>query len=217
MVGQANEDAKPDVATISLSIEVEKPTAAEASNENARRAEAVIAALRAAGIAAKDIATVGLRSIRCGDSQSQPRAVSAYQAINRIAVRVQPLDKAGALIAQAVQNGAEYQGVGFDVSDREAREDALRAKAVENAAHRAELYARGAAMKLGPLQAIRADAAQPVFRPLMESARAVGGGAADPAADRARTDHPDRNRLCELGAGASMTRGALQPAARNDA
>ena len=96
-----------------------------------------------------------------------------------IAVRVQPIDKAGALIAQAVQNGAEYQGLSFDVSDREAREDALRGKAVENAAHRAELYARGAAMKLGPLQAIHADAAQPAYRPLMELAR-VSSGAPTP-------------------------------------
>jgi hypothetical protein len=179
VVGQASEDAKPDVATISLSIEVEKPTAAEASGENARRAEAVIAGLAAAGIAAKDIATVGLSLYPVWNSQGQTRSASGYQAINRIAVRVQPLDKAAALIAEAVQNGAEYQGLSFDVADREAREDALRTKAVENAAHRAELYARGAAMKLGTLQAIHVDAAQPAYRPLMELAR-VGSGAAKP-------------------------------------
>jgi len=173
--GQASEDAKPDVATLSLSIEVQKPTATEAANENARRADAVIAGLKSAGVEAKDIATVGLSLYPVwNNSQNQPRVVSAYQATNRIAVRVQPLDKAGGLIAQAVVNGAEYQGLAFDVSDREAREDALRVKAVENAAHRAELYARGAAMKLGPLQSIHADAAAPVFRPLMATARAGG-------------------------------------------
>jgi hypothetical protein len=177
VVGQASEEAKPDIATISLTIDVEKPTAAEASNENARRAEAVIGGLAAAGVAAKDIATVGLTLYPVWNNQSQPRGISAYQAINRLAVRAQPIEKVGALIAQAVQNGAEYQGVGFDVSDREAREDALRTKAVENAARRAELYAHGAAMKLGPLQSIRADAAQPGVRPLMEFARAAVGGA----------------------------------------
>ena len=178
VIGQATEEVKPDVATISLSIEVEKPTAAEASNENARHAEAVIAALSAAGVAAKDVATVGLTLYPVWNNQSQPRSVAAYQAVNRLAVRAQPIEKVGALIAQAVQNGAEYQGVGFDVADREARENALRTKAVENAARRAELYARGAAMKLGPLQSIRADAAQPMVRPLTEFARAAVGGAA---------------------------------------
>ena len=180
VIGQATEEVKPDVATISLSIEVEKPTAAEASNENARHAEAVIAALSAAGVAAKDVATVGLTLYPVWNNQSQPRSVAAYQAVDRLAVRAQPIGKVGALIAQAVQNGAEYQGVGFDVADREARENALRTKAVENAARRAELYARGAAMKLGPLQSIRADAAQPVVRPLTEFARAAVGGAATP-------------------------------------
>jgi hypothetical protein len=173
--GQASEDAKPDVAMVSLSIEVEKPTAAEAASENARRAEAVLAGLEAAGVDAKDIVTVGLSLYPVwNNNQNQPRVVSAYQATNRIAVRIRPLDKTGALIAQAVADGAAYQGVGFDVSDREAREDALRVKAVENAAHRAELYARGAAMKLGALQSIRADATPPAFRPIMEAARAVG-------------------------------------------
>ena len=180
VIGQATEEVKPDVATISLSIEVEKPTAAEASNENARHAEAVIAALSAAGVAAKDVATVGLTLYPVWNNQSQPRSVAAYQAVNRLAVRAQPIQKVGALIAQAVQNGAEYQGVGFDVADREARENALRTKSVENAARRAELYARGAAMKLGPLQSIRADAAQSVVRPLAEFARAAVGGAATP-------------------------------------
>jgi len=174
VVGQASEDAKPDVATVSLTIEVEKSTAAEAANENARSAETVITGLTAAGVATKDVATVGLTLYPVWNNQSQPRSVTAYQAINRLAVRAQPIGKVGALIAQAVQNGAEYQGVAFDVSDREAREDVLRTKAVENAARRAELYARGASMKLGPLQTIRADATQPVFRPLMEAARAVG-------------------------------------------
>jgi len=169
--GRASEDVKPDVATISLSIEVEKSTAAEAANENARRAEAVIAGLKAGGVDANDITTVGLSLYPVwNNNQNQPRVASSYQATNRIAARVQPLDKAGALIAQAVANGAEYQGVSFDVSDREAREDALRVKAVENAAHRAELYAGGAAMKLGPLQSIQADATQPVYRPLAEAA-----------------------------------------------
>jgi uncharacterized protein len=179
VVGEASEDAKPDVATVSLAIDVQKPTAVEATSENTRRAGAVIAELKAAGVADKDIATVGLSLYPVWNSLGQTRSVSGYEAINRIAVRVQPIEKAGALIAQAVQNGAEYQGLSFDVSDREAREDALRGKAVENAAHRAELYARGAAMKLGPLQAIHADAAQPAYRPLMELAR-VGNGAPTP-------------------------------------
>ena len=72
------------------------------------------------------------------------------------------------MIAQAVhERRAEYQGLGFDVSDRAAREDALRPKAVESAppvAPRSTL--RGAAMKLGPLAGDPAPTRlQPAYRP----------------------------------------------------
>lgn len=179
VVGQAAEDAKPDIATFSLSVEVEKPVAADAADENARRAKAVIAGLTAAGVADKDLSTTGL-SLNPVWSSNSPRAVSGYQAINRLTVKAQPIGKVGTLIAAAVANGADYQSLGFDLSDRAAHEDALRVKAVENAAHRAELYARGAAMKLGPLRSIRADAAAPIFRPMAEPMRAMAGGAPTP-------------------------------------
>ena len=78
------------------------------------------------------------------NDQGQPRSVTAYQAINRLAVPAQPIDKAGSIIEQGVQNGAVYQGVAFDLSDREAREDALRVKAVatRGSAPRSTLRAR---------------------------------------------------------------------------
>ena len=61
VVGEASEEAQPDVAWLSLTIRTQKPTAAEASGENARAAPtAVIATLAAAGVEAKDIRTVGL-------------------------------------------------------------------------------------------------------------------------------------------------------------
>ena len=98
------------------------------------------------------------------------RTLSGYQASNALSVRVRAIDKTGSIIERGVQNGAVYQGVAFDLSDREAREDALRVKAVANAMRRASLYAEGASMKLGPLQAIDADLAPPLYR--------VGSGAA---------------------------------------
>ncbi len=166
----------------------------------------MIAGLKGAGVADKDIATVGLSLYPVWNNQGQPRAVSAYQATNRIEVKVRPLDKAGALIAQAVQNGAAYQGLGFDLSDRAERQDALRGKAVENAAHRAELYARGGAMKLGPLQSIRADAAQSVIRPLMESVRAMpASGAPPPPPIEPGLITLTETRHGDLGAGAAVT------------
>jgi len=72
-------------------------------------------------------------------------------------VRVRAIEKAGALAGAAVESGALYQGIRFDISDRDARQDDLRVAAVESAHHRAELYAKGAGMKLGLPRAIVAQ------------------------------------------------------------
>jgi hypothetical protein len=174
VAGEASGEAQPDIAWLGLTIRVQKATAAEASSENARRANRVIAALTAAGVAAKDIATVGLALDPVWSSGNSPRSVVAFEATNRLSVRAPAIDQAGPLLAQAVAAGAEYDGVGFDLSDRETRQDALRGKAVENAAHRAALYAGGAAMKLGALQSIHAEGSQPVFRPLAKTFAVAG-------------------------------------------
>ena len=177
VVGLASEEATPDIVIVSFNVVDERPTADDAANENARLSTALIAALKGAGVDAKDIGTVGLsltpvwtdeRDAKTGAVVK--RTVTGYQAADALTVRLRALDKAGAIIAQGAQNGALYQGVAFDLSDREAREDALRIKAVGVAKHRAGLYAEGAAMKLGPLLAINADLAAPIYR--------VGSGAA---------------------------------------
>jgi uncharacterized protein YggE len=179
VVGRATEDVRPDIAILTFDILDERPTASEAASENARRATAVIEGLEGAGVETKDIKTIGVsltpvwndeRDAKTG--QVVKRTLSGYQASNTLSVSVRAIDKAGSIIEQGVRNGAAYQGVAFDLSDREAREDALRVKAVANAMHRASLYAEGASMKLGALQAIDGDLAPPPFR--------VGSGAARP-------------------------------------
>ena len=178
--GVATEDARPDTALLTLVVLDLRPTAGEAEGENARVSTAVIEAFKAAGVEAKDIATVGLslfpvwneeRDAKTG--QTVKRTLTGYQASNTLSVRVRAIAKTGALIAQAVQDGATYQGLAFDLSDRESREDALRTKAVANAMHRAALYAEGAEMKLGALQTINAEAGQSFRSMNMPAPRAL--------------------------------------------
>jgi len=177
VVGLASEDARPDIAIVTFAISDERANANDAAGENARLSTAVVEGFKGSGIEAKDIATVGLSLVPVWNDERDAktgqivkRTLTAYQASSTLSVRMRAIDKAGAIIAQGVQSGAVYQGVAFDLSDRESREDALRVKAVGNAMRRASLYAEGASMKLGPLQAINADVAQPMFR--------VGSGAA---------------------------------------
>ena len=163
VIGEAQAEVAPDIAILTLSISAEKATAADAAAENARIAKAVIDGLKGAGVAAQDIQTVGLsiypEFTNSGslNSASQKRSVTGYHANDNLSVRVRAIEKAGALAGAAVESGALYQGIRFDISDRDARQDDLRVAAVESAHHRAELYAKGAGMKLGLPRAIVAQ------------------------------------------------------------
>ena len=90
--------------------------------------------------------------------------VTGFRASNVLRIRLRDIDRAGALIGASVQNGALYQSISFELSDRDAHQDALRVKAVQNAAHRAALYAEGAQLKLGALRTLAADAGRMNFQ-----------------------------------------------------
>ena len=183
VVGVATEDARPDIAVVVLDVLDDRPNANDAATENARISTAVIDGLKGSGIDARDITTVGLSLAPVVTDQRDPKTnlivksvPNGFHASNVVRVRVRQIDRTGAFIAAAVQNGAFYQGLSFDLSDREAREDALRVKAAANAMHRATLYAEGASMKLGALRSLGADAGS--FQPMgaVRALAAVPGG-----------------------------------------
>ena len=161
VVGVARAQARPDMAVVTLNVMADKLTANDAANENTRLTTAVVDGLKGSGVDAKDIVTLALNITPIMTDQRDPKTnqfiktvVTGFRAFTRLSIRVRVIDRGGAYIANAVQNGALYEGVAFDLSDREAREDELRAKAVENAAHRASIYAGGASLKLGALRSL---------------------------------------------------------------
>jgi len=187
-VGEADEEVKPDVAFIGFGIAAERPTPDEAAAEDAKAAAAVIAALKEQGIDDKDLRTAALSLAPVTSATRDPKTgavlkttITGYRAYEAVRARTRAIDKLGATIAAVVKEGAtDYQGLVFDVSDRDAREDALKVKATQSAARRAALYAEGAGLKLGAVVSIVPQAERP--RPTFDvAARAlVGSGAAAP-------------------------------------
>ena len=73
----------PDMATISFGVVTEATTAAEAMRLNATRMTQVMAALRRAGIAERDVQTSGLNlSAQYDYVQNEPPRLRGYQANN---------------------------------------------------------------------------------------------------------------------------------------
>jgi hypothetical protein len=160
----ASTQAKPDQAMLRLGVLSEKPTAQEASAANAQAMRETIDMLKAQGVDAKDIQTavVSLQPVytEVGASpRPQKPKVAAYRATNQVRVLLRNLETAGAVVAKAIESGAN-QVDGFDliVSDRAKRLDGLRTDAVREARRRAQLYADGADMKLGRLLTVEPEA-----------------------------------------------------------
>ena len=149
----------PDQATISMGVTVQAPTAAAALAANRTRMTAVISAIRAQGIAERDIQTSGLDLSpqytypRAANGQTQgPPRVTAYQVSNQVTVLVRDLTKLGPAVDAVVGSGAnQINGISFGLANADSRADDARRQAVANVARKAELYASAAGLRVARL------------------------------------------------------------------
>ena len=140
----------PDVATIRAGVVSQAATAAAALSDNAQRMNRVLAALKKAGVAPRDIATasVGL-SPQYRYAENQPPVITGYQATNSVSVRFRDVAKSGVILDALVGEGAnQIDGPNLAIDHPDAALDEARADAVKRARARAELYARAAGMRV---------------------------------------------------------------------
>ena len=146
----------PDMATINLGVNTEAPTAAAAMQANAAQMTKVIASLKKAGIAEKDIQTSNLNLQAQYDyQQNEPPKLRGYQASNQVTVTVRDLARLGAAVDATVSAGAnQVNGISFGLSDPTAAENAAREKAVKALAAKANLYAAATGNRLARLASL---------------------------------------------------------------
>jgi len=134
----------PDMATITLGVMTQEKTAAEAMAANATQMNAVVASLKKAGIAQKDIQTSNLNlSPQYRYVENQPPQLVGYQASNQVTIIVHDLKKLGAAVDATVAAGAnQVQGISFGLEDSTPAENAAREAAVRALTAKAALYAK---------------------------------------------------------------------------
>jgi len=139
----------PDMATINLGVQTDAPTAAEALKANGVRMNQVMAALKKAGIAERDIQTSNLNlNAQYAYEQNQPPRLTGYQASNQVTITVRDLTKLGGAVDATVGAGANtVNGISFGLADPRAAEDAARLEAVKALQAKAALYARATGYK----------------------------------------------------------------------
>lgn len=146
----------PDQATINFGVVTEAATAQEAMAQNAQQMTRVVAALRRAGIAERDIQTSGLNlSAQYDYQQNQPPKLRGYQATNRVTVVINDLTKVGVTADAVVAAGVnQIDGIAFGLKDSKAAEDQARQLAVRALQDKARLYAQALGVQLGGVRTL---------------------------------------------------------------
>ncbi|WP_184718087.1 SIMPL domain-containing protein [Caulobacter sp.] len=139
----------PDMATITLGVQTQQATAAEAMKANGAQMNQVMAALKKAGIAERDIQTSNLNlNAQYAYEQNQPPKLTGYQASNQVTITVRDLTKLGAAVDATVGAGANtINGISFGLKNPQVAEDAARLEAVKALQAKAELYGRATGYK----------------------------------------------------------------------
>jgi uncharacterized protein YggE len=151
VTGEASVSVAPDQAQIEGGVTSDAETAREASEANNAAMGKVLLALKAAGVAEKDIQTSRLSlQPQYPPNRSGPAPVVGYRASNRVTVRLHDVTRVAGAIDTLVGAGAtDIGGINFSVSNASKLLDDAREQAVADARRKAEIYARAAGVTLG--------------------------------------------------------------------
>ena len=165
VVGATEERHAPDMAIVSLGVHTTGTTAAEASNTNNETMTAVIAAIKATGIADQQIQSTSISltpvySWPSDNDNDTPPKITGYEATNTVSVRVLAIDRLGSVLDAGLGAGAnQLAGVSFALQDRtQPYLDAL-ATATQEARRKAEAIAAAAGMVVGGIIEISEETA----------------------------------------------------------
>ncbi|MBI3438648.1 MAG: SIMPL domain-containing protein [Proteobacteria bacterium] len=157
MSAEGKVEGRPDMATINLGVQTEAQTAQAAVQANAQRMTALLAALRRAGIAERDIQTSNV-SVNPQQQyrENRPPIVTGYQANNTVTAKIRAIDTVGRVIdATVAAGGNTVNGVYFSYQNPDAQMDAARRNAIQEARRRAEIYASALNMHVARVVAVQ--------------------------------------------------------------
>jgi len=163
---------EPDVAELRLGVAISRETVAEARSEAAATMSAILAAIREAGVAERDIRTAMLSvQPRYDYRDGQAPALAGYDLSNVVEVTVRELAAVGDVIDGSLRAGAtSLDGLAFQVAEPSAPEAAARTAAVADARAKAEVLAAAAGIRIAGVADIVEGGAPPSF-PLAKAAR----------------------------------------------
>lgn len=148
--GTGKVTAAPDVAVVNAGVTAQGASVKAVQDQLNKAQNALIDAVKKAGVDAKDIQTSNYNINPTYDFRSGSQRITGYQASSNVTIKVRKIDSANAVIDAATAAGAnEVGGITFDVDDKTKAQNEAREKAVAEAKRKAEDAARIAGFKLG--------------------------------------------------------------------
>ncbi|MFH0913931.1 MAG: SIMPL domain-containing protein [Chloroflexota bacterium] len=190
VTGEGKVTVVPDVAVLTLGVETQATTVAEAQSQAATSMDAVMKELRRLGVAEKDIKTQQFNIFPVKRVEKDRELLIGYRVTNMVTAKIRslvqesfPLDyKAGNIIDAVAKAGGDYtriNSISFTVDDPSAYLKQAREKAMKDAEAKAKQLADLSGVRLGkPTYINESGGYFPVIRGVMKEAIA---GAPAPA------------------------------------
>ncbi len=154
VIGVGEVETQPDSALLSLGVQTEAESAAEAVVGNNNQMQSLLSSLESAGIPSEEIQTTTIRITPTYefDETRNSRTLVGYSVTNMVEVRTDDLDNLGNLIDKSVQAGANtVENIRFVVSNTSELRNQAREMAFQDAQRKAEQLAGFTNADLGPV------------------------------------------------------------------
>jgi len=173
VTGNGSVTSVPDRASWQFGVSAQAATAKDALAQASSKANALISALKDAGVASADLQTSDVSLYPQTDSDG--RVIVGYQASESVSAEI-AIAKAGPLVDAAVAAGADsVSGPMLSVADQSSLYDQALAKAVSDAKDKAQALADAAGLTLGSVESIvEGGSATPVPLPFAKAADSAG-------------------------------------------
>ncbi len=154
--GEGKIEVAPDLAVLSLGIESQETSVAEAQSKASEAMDRVLQALKDQGIAEKDIQTqyFNISQTNNWDPVNNKEVINGYRVSNTVTVKVRDITKPGQVIDAVVTAGGNLtrvNGITFTLENPAPKFVDARALALDHAAAKAKEIAEKTGLKLGKI------------------------------------------------------------------
>lgn len=160
VTGNAAVKAPPDLSRWSFGVQAEGATASAALRATSAAMRKVIAALKEAGVAPRDLQT---DQVSLSPKTNKEGAVVGYQAANSVTATIRAIATTGAIVDAAVEaGGTNVSGPSFERSDKVSLYRQALAEALADARAKAKVLADAAGVTLGKATSITESGSGPI-------------------------------------------------------